>query len=133
MVKQHNRMRVLCALRSGDKSVAQLKQELHIGNTTAWRWLQELVDANEAHVRAMVNPETGGPKIAIYRAGPKPSNLKVRVQRIKTQSELSREYRKRLRESGEWEDRLAKMRGDYWTGRPIARDPLTAAFFGAHA
>ena len=59
MVKQHNRVRVLCALRSGDKSVAQLKQELHIGNTSAWRWLQELVEANEVHVRAMVNPEAG--------------------------------------------------------------------------
>lgn len=128
-----NRMRVEHALRSGDKSVAQLVELLHMGNTTAWRWAKDLVDANEAHVCKMINPETGGPQIAIYRIGPKPAGFKPRVQATKTQSELSRAYRKRLRESGDWQDRLAKMRGDYWANKPVRRDPLTAALFGVSA
>lgn len=133
MVKQHNRRRIEQALLTGDKSTGQLAAELHMGNTTAWRWLQAMVADGQAHVCAMVNPETGGPQIAVYRRGAAPEGFKVLVQPIKTQVQLTNKYRKKLRETGDWDDVLVKQRAYYWRTKPPSRDRMTAALFGRAA
>lgn len=132
MVKP-NRRRIEEALQQSDRSAGELAADLHMGNTTAWRWLQVMVDEGEAFVCATKLAPHGGPPIAIYRAGKKPEGFVVKVQKAKTQMQIVGKYRKKLRETGDWDDVLARQRAYYWRNRRATRDPLTAAFFGGAA
>ena len=130
MVKKSNRRRIEDALAQGDRSAGQLAAELHMGNTTAWRWLQAMVADGQAYVCATRLAPHGGPPIAIYRAGKKRKGFVVDVQKASTDQERTKRYRARLKENGDWDDLLVKQREYYWRKRQVARDPLTAAFFG---
>ena len=130
MVKP-NRRRIEEALQQGDATAGQLAADLHIGNTTAWRWLQVLVAEGEAFVCATKLAPNGGPPIAIYRAGKKPEGFVIQAQKAKTRLQIVKKYRKKLRETGDWEDVKARQRAYYWRTRQVARDPLTAALFGS--
>jgi predicted ArsR family transcriptional regulator len=133
MNQKANRQRIAEALKKADHSAGQLAKSLHMGNTTAWRWLQLLVADEEAFVCEMISAPHGGPPIAIYRTGSKPEGFVVKRQARKTQMEIVRKYRAKLRMTGDWDDVVARQRAYYWRKKQIGRDPLTAAFFGSAA
>lgn len=132
MVKA-NRRRIEEALQQSDRSAGQLAKDLHMGTTTAWRWVQAMVADGDAFVCATRLAPHGGPPIAIYRAGKKPQGFVVDAYVPSTELERTRRYREKQRETGDWDDVLARQRAYYWRTRKVARDPLTAAFFGASA
>lgn len=117
------------ALKQRDMSQAQLHQVTGLGTGTISRWLKVLVAEGHVHVWCHRVPDGGGPLYAVYRFGPKPKWH--RPHRPKAMSDLDRyrAYRKRLRESGEWEHRKALDRARHRADRPV-RDPLTSALFG---
>lgn len=125
-----NHRRIMQALQQGDATAGQLAANLHMGNTTAWRWLQKMVADGDAFVCATELAPHGGPAIAVYRAGKKPSGFVVAAQKVSTPLERTRKYRKKLRATGDWADVLAQQRDYYWRKRQVVRDPLTAALFG---
>lgn len=118
------------ALAAGPRTCMQLAEELGIGNTTAWRWLQVLVETHKAYVDRKVVHPNGGPLAAVYVAGRKPVGHRVKETKILDDVGRTRRYRKKMRESGDWQDTLARRRSDYWKNKPVQRDPLTAALFG---
>lgn len=127
---QKNRVRIEAALALGPRTYPGLAAELGLGLTTAWRWLQILVKDQVAYVDRKIIPETGGPPTALYVWGPKPHKHKVKPAKILGPVARKRKHRKNMRESGEWEDVLAKQRAKYWAEKTAKRDPLSAAFFG---
>lgn len=133
MIKQHNRHRIEQALLMGDKSAGQLAAELHMGNVTAWRWLQALVADGQAHVCATRLSPEGGTPISLYRAGKKPHRFVIDTHVPQTQMQIVNRYRKKLRETGDWDDVLVRQRAYYWRTKPVARDRMTAALFGRAA
>lgn len=133
MTAKANRLRIAKALKLGDRSAGQIAADLHMGNTTAWRWLQMMVSDGEAFVCSTVYPPNGGPRIAIYRHGKMPEGFEVQHQPRKTKMEIVNNYRARLRATGDWDDVRARQRSYYWRSKPVARDAMTAAFFGGAA
>lgn len=125
-----NCMQIEAALAKGPRTCAELAEDLGLGVSTIWRWLQLLTEGNAAYVDRKIVSENGGPLVAVYRAGPRPANHKVREAKPLGDLGRTHKYRKKLRASGDWEDRLAKQRAKYWVDRTIKRDPLVAAFFG---
>jgi len=130
MVKP-NHLRIMQALKHGDATAGQLAAALSMGNTTAWRWLQVMVADGDAFVCGTKLAPHGGPAIAVYRAGKKPDGFVIHAQKPKTRMQIVKKYRKKLRETGDWEDVKARQRAYYWRTREVTRDPLTAAFFGS--
>lgn len=118
------------ALATGPRTCMQLTEELGIANVTAWRWLQVLVETHKAYVDRKVVHPNGGPLVAVYVAGRKPVGHRVKEPKILDDIGRTRRYRKKMRESGDWQDTLARRRADYWKNKPAQRDPLTAALFG---
>lgn len=131
MSRQTNRARILAHIEAGDQSVAQVSAALSMANTTAWRWLRILRAEGAIHVCAINNTSNGGQAMVIYRAGMAPAMFEPPAQPKQTEAQRSTSYRKRMRDTGDWADVLARQRVYYWRHKPAARDPLTAAFFGA--
>jgi hypothetical protein len=119
------------ALATGPRTCMQLVEELGIANVTAWRWLQVLVETHKAYVDRKVVHPNGGPLVAVYVAGRRPVGHKVKEPKILDDIGRTRRYRKKMRESGDWQDTLARRRADYWKNKPAQRDLLTAALFGS--
>jgi hypothetical protein len=126
--KRDNRLKVLSALPG---SIQEIRASTGLGLVTVWRWINDLVASEEAHLyRFTVHPH-GGPLIAIYKAGPAPAGHKPKKPRLTTDLERVHRYRKKARRPGGiWEDTLAKARAAYWLKKQPRRDPLTAALFG---
>lgn len=81
------------------------------------------------HISGWAVPANGGPATPRYALGLGP-DTPCRVL-VPTGAERCRQYRERLRASGEWEDVKAARRARYWTARPAARrDPLMVGLFG---
>lgn len=133
MTAKANRQRIAMALKAGDYSAKELAQTLHMGNTTAWRWLQFMVADGEAFVCATRLAPHGGPPISIYRAGKKRKGFVVDAQKASTELERTKRYRAKLKETGDWDDVVARQRAYYWRKKQVGRDPMTAAFFGGAA
>lgn len=133
MTAKANRHRIAMALKTGDYSTKELAKTLHMGNTTAWRWLQFMVADGEAFIcEKKVDPK-GGPYICIHRLGSMPAGFQVKVQPLKEKMEIINKYRAKLKKTGDWDDVRARQRSYYWRAKPAARDPMTAAFFGGAA
>lgn len=128
--RQKNRIRIEAALALGPRTSPDLAAELGLGAVTVWRWLQVLIEDQMAYVDRKIIPELGGPPTALYRWGRKPDKHKIKPAKILGPIARKRKHRKKLRESGEWEDVLAQQRAKYWAERPVKRDPLSTAFFG---
>ena len=126
-----NRERVLACLLTQNATQRQIVEQTGLGAATVWRWLDDLVEAKEAHIRAYRPQEHGGPSIAVYARGPKPRTLHVRKPKAMSDLKRTQEYRRRMRKSGDWEETLRRRRGDYWLKKGVpAIDPITAALFG---
>jgi hypothetical protein len=126
-----NRERVLACLLTQNATQRQIVEQTGLGTATVWRWLDDLVEAKEAHIRAYKSQDKGGPLIVVYAHGPKPRNLYVRKPKVMSDLERTREYRRRMRKSGDWEETLRRRRDDYWRKKGVpAIDPITAALFG---
>lgn len=133
MTAKANRQRIAMALKAGDYSAKELAKTLHMGNTTAWRWLQFMVADGEAFVCEKIIDPKGGPHTCIYRSGSMPNGFVVKVQPVKDKMEIINKYRAKLKMTGDWDDVRARQRSYYWRSKPAARDPMTAAFFGGAA
>lgn len=124
--KQAYRARVLAAMPG---TQAQIRERTGLGLATVSRWVADLCECKEAHIGGWwINPH-GGPVAEILHAGP-PIGRKPKRPKVRTDLERTQAYRRRLRDSGEWEHVKAKRRTQYRINNP-ARDPLTAALFGA--
>jgi len=124
-----NRAKVLAALPGSN---ADVRQRTGLGLATTHRWLQDLLTAGEIHVHHMeVNPH-GGPLIHIYHPGPAPAKHRIKKPKLTTEADRVKRYRRKLKQTGEWEDFLAKSRAYYWSKKKPQRDPLTAAFYGSN-
>lgn len=121
-----NRQRVFDSLPG---TSAQIAAKLGLGNVTVWRWLCNLVKAEEAFIYRYANVENGGTKEAHYKAGKVPANFKPWKTKNKTDERKSREYRQRKRASGDWEDAKLKNRQKYYLQRSPKIDILTAHFY----
>lgn len=128
--KQKNRQRVLDAIEKADCTQVQLQQQLNLGAATVSRWLTDLLDSKRIHICRLEQNPHGGPQTLVYRFGAKPKGRPSKKPRKLSDLERTRLYRKRMRDSGEWEHTLAKRRATYRADKP-RRDPLTAALFGA--
>lgn len=92
------------------------------------RWLVDLLETKQAHIAGWRLHPTGGRPMPIYERGPAKS-VTPKKPRVKTDTERVRAYRKRLRQSGEWEDRLALNRAKWRADHPaVNQHPLAAAF-----
>lgn len=125
--KRDNRLKVLSAMPG---SILEIKAATGLGLTTVWRWVNDLVASNEAHIHKLGVDPTGGPLFAIYHSGRKPNRLVVARPKLTTPMDRTNRYRKKLRQTGDWEDVKAKSRAAYWRKKKPQRDPLTAALFG---
>lgn len=126
--RRANRDRVLAALPGSN---ADVRLRTGLGIATVHRWLQDLLEAGEIHVHRMsVNPH-GGPLISVFHAGPAPAGHKIKMPRLTTDADRVKRYRRKLKQTGEWEDLLVKSREYYWRKKKPQRDPLTAALFGS--
>lgn len=126
-----NRAAVLAAM-PGTRPEIEAKTGL--GAATVWRWVKDLHGPDEGrgrecHIGRWRHCETGGRPMPVYVAGPG-RDAPCRLTPA-TDAERASRYRERLRRSGEWEDKKARMRARYWAKRPPKRDPLTAALFGS--
>lgn len=114
----------------------ELSERGHVSRAAVCRWLVDLLETKKAHICGWFQNPHGGPVSAIYDRGHAKS-VTPKKPRVKTQLELTRSHRKKLRASGEWEDRLALRRAQWKADHPTAtRDPLTKAFsamIGPHA
>ena len=123
--KRANRARVLEAM-PGTR--AQIRERTGLGVATVSRWCEDLRARGEAHVGGWWVHPTGGPAAEVFHPGrgttPKRPKLSTDRQRV-------RAYRRRMRASGDWEDVKARRRAEYHARKPVRRDPLVAAFFGA--
>lgn len=101
----------------------EIHERTGLSRVTIWRWLTHLHAASDVHIASWVAGGTPGIWLPRYAPGggqdvPKPEPL--------TEAEKSRAYRKRARQSGEWEHRLMRQRATYWASRARA-DPLLVA------
>lgn len=125
--KRANRLKVLEAMPgSRDEIIAATG----LGLATVWRWVEDLVASNEAHLHRYKVSPSGGPLIAIYHPGPARKGHIPAKPRLSTDLERTRKYRRNARKSGAWEDIKAKSRAAYWRKKQPQRDPLVAALFG---
>lgn len=126
--KRDNRLKVLAALPGSN---AEVRQRTGLSLATTHRWLQDLLAAGEIYVHHMdVNPH-GGPLISVFYPGPAPAGHKVKLPKLTTDADRVKRYRRKLKQTGDWEDLLAKSRAYYWSKKKPQRDPLTAALFGS--
>lgn len=124
--QDHNRAVVLAALPGTQREIAD---RTGLGLATVWRWLEGLYAAREAFIGAWVLPPHGGPVTGVWQAG---NQRHVRCTiKIRTNKRRTADNRRRLRESGEWEDVLAKRRAQYHANKAPRRDRITVALFGA--
>lgn len=79
-----------------------------------------------------VNPH-GGPLISVYHPGPAPAGHIIKMPKLSTQAGRVKRYRRKLKQTGEWQDLLAKSRAYYWKKKKPQREPLMAALFGGPA
>ena len=122
-----NRARVLAALPGSN---ADVRMRTGLGIATTHRWLQDLLGAGEIHVHHMdVNPH-GGPLVSVFHAGPAPAGHEIKTPKLTTQVDRARRYRRKLKQTGEWEELLRKGREYYWLKKKPRRDTLTSALFG---
>lgn len=98
-----------------------------LGVATVSRWVNDLHASSEAYVKRWDTP-TNGPFMAVYARGRKPDAPRPAAKTVRERTESSRRGQ---RTNGAWEDRLAAGRARYWAEKPAARDPMTAALFGA--
>lgn len=126
--KRAARARILAAMPG---TQAEIRAAAAVSQATASRWCTHLLDCAECHIGGWLpNPSpTGGPPMAIYHAGPG-ANVACPFKPL-TQRERDRRSRRARRRSGAWEDVKARERARYWADKAPARDPLTAALFGA--
>lgn len=92
------------------------------------RWCRELVEVKQAHVGAWHKMDQGGPLRAVYHAGDG-KRARKRLERV-SDAERMRLHRWRQRQSGEYEDVLAKRRAKRAAQRVPKPDPLAVALFG---
>jgi len=114
-------------------SNADVRERTGLGLATVHRWLEDLLLSKEIHLHHKELSPHGGPLISVFYPGPAPAGFRPKVPKMPTDRERSARYRKRLRQSGEWEDVKARRRATYHANKKPKRDPLTAAFFGVTA
>jgi len=125
-----NRAKVLAALPGSN---AEVRAKTGLGLATVHRWLEDLLARQEIHLHHKEVSPHGGPLISVFHPGPAPAGFKPKLPRLPTDRQRSAAYRKRLRQTGDWEDVKAKRRAEYHANKKPKRDALTAAFFGAYA
>lgn len=126
-----NRRRILTALADGDLTRIQLRELLGIGEATISRWITRLLDEDVIHVHRSYMNEARNKIVDVFRLGSKPPGFKPERPKVLGDLGRSREYRKKMRASGDWADTLARRRADYWrkkAGTAPPKDPLFSLF-----
>lgn len=104
----------------------KIHRRTKIGLSTVSRWLNDLVDSEEAHVGDWERSKHGGPFAAVYHKGPGepvPCTLEPIPGAVVSRSYHDRRRKERAAELAEREARLAAL--------VPRRDPMVAALFGA--
>ena len=109
---------------------ADVRAKTGLGLATVSRWLNALLDAGQIHLHHKTVSPHGGPLISHFYPGPAPAGFKPRLPKVLTERERSARARKRMRQSGEWEDVKARRRALYYANKKPKRDQITAALFG---
>lgn len=123
MSKRRYREVVLAALPA---TQTEIRKKTGLSRATVCRWIGDLHKSGEIYICSWKH--TGGPFAAVYRAG-KGKDVECTLKPT-TIAERSRKYRRRMRQSGNWDDYKARERARYWARKPIQRDPMIAALFG---
>jgi hypothetical protein len=102
---------------------------------TVWRYVKRLTAEHlgplprQAHISAWKRDDGPSRKpVAVYSRGPG-KDVPCTIKPIGN-TKSYKEYRKRQRASGDWEDRKAKERAKHWANKPARPDPITSALFG---
>lgn len=126
-----NRRRILDAFADGDLTRIQLRERLGIGEATISRWIRRLLDEKAIYVHRRYMNDARNKIVDVFRLGPAPSGFVPNQPKVLGYLGRSREYRRKMRASGEWADTLARRRADYWrkkAGTAPPSDPLFSLF-----
>lgn len=107
-----------------------IAEKTGLSKSTAQRWLVDLAKAEEVHIYRYSYSANGGSPFEHYRAGKRKPGFVAYRPKVKPPVRRSKEYRKRLRDSGDYEDVKLKRKQQYYLQRNPNIDILTAHFYG---
>jgi hypothetical protein len=140
MGRKSNLPKIIEALSYAPAGLTQIQLQRITGASsgTVCRYIHQLHDEGKVHITSWKTDEAGKVRGGVYQARyrlgkgedkPKPPAL--------TPTEIKRRVRQRKKQEGELAEYLGKLadqeRVRYWKRKPVRRDPLVSALFGAAA